>query len=133
MLLVGGSSRIPLVARMISEALDRPPLVDAHPKYAVALGAATLAAEFGASARGTAARWDRQRESLPATAPGTRRRGPGRAGRGDRGRHRPLNGTAGPATAAPVGSPVPRGRTDAPCAASTHAFRLPPRFGRAAR
>src|SRR3712207_6830526 len=29
-LLVGGSSRIPLVARMISEALDRPALVDAH-------------------------------------------------------------------------------------------------------
>jgi YVTN family beta-propeller protein len=43
-LLVGGSSRIPLVGWMISEALDRPTLVDTHPKYAVALGAATLAA-----------------------------------------------------------------------------------------
>ncbi|NMI01728.1 Hsp70 family protein [Pseudonocardia acidicola] len=43
-LLVGGSSRIPLVARMISEELGRPTVVDAHPKYAVALGAATLAA-----------------------------------------------------------------------------------------
>jgi YVTN family beta-propeller protein len=42
-LLVGGSSRIPLVARMISEQLGRPTVVDAHPKYAVALGAATLA------------------------------------------------------------------------------------------
>ncbi|WP_316689150.1 Hsp70 family protein [Pseudonocardia sp. H11422] len=42
-LLVGGSSRIPIVARMISDALGRPTVVDAHPKYAVALGAATLA------------------------------------------------------------------------------------------
>jgi YVTN family beta-propeller protein len=42
-LLVGGSSRIPLVSRMISEELGRPTVVDAHPKYAVALGAATLA------------------------------------------------------------------------------------------
>ena len=47
-LLVGGSSRIPLVAQMIAAALDRPILVDAHPKYAVALGAATLAAELAA-------------------------------------------------------------------------------------
>ncbi|GAA0527829.1 Hsp70 family protein [Saccharopolyspora thermophila] len=44
-LLVGGSSRIPLVARMVSEALGRPTAVDAHPKYAVALGAAALATE----------------------------------------------------------------------------------------
>jgi YVTN family beta-propeller protein len=43
-LLVGGSSRIPLVARMISEELCAPTVVDAHPKYAVALGAARLAA-----------------------------------------------------------------------------------------
>ncbi|WP_051581542.1 Hsp70 family protein [Pseudonocardia acaciae] len=42
-LLVGGSSRIPLVARMVSEELGRPILVDTHPKYAVALGAATPA------------------------------------------------------------------------------------------
>jgi YVTN family beta-propeller protein len=42
-LLVGGSSRIPLVARMVSEELGRPTVVDTHPKYAVALGAASLA------------------------------------------------------------------------------------------
>lgn len=42
-LLVGGSSRIPLVARMVAEALGRPTLLDTHPKYAVALGAAVLA------------------------------------------------------------------------------------------
>ncbi|MCI2416447.1 Hsp70 family protein [Saccharopolyspora sp. K220] len=44
-LLVGGSSRIPLVARMVSEELGRPTAVDTHPKYAVALGAAALAAD----------------------------------------------------------------------------------------
>jgi molecular chaperone DnaK len=44
-LLVGGSSRIPLVARMVSAELGRPTVVDTHPKYAVALGAATLAAQ----------------------------------------------------------------------------------------
>ncbi|MDT7642065.1 MAG: hypothetical protein QOC83_6353 [Pseudonocardiales bacterium] len=50
-LLVGGSSRIPLVARMVSEELGRPTVVDTHPKYAVALGAAAHAA---LSANGTA-------------------------------------------------------------------------------
>jgi YVTN family beta-propeller protein len=43
-LLVGGSSRIPLIAQMVAQALGRPTVADAHPKYAVALGAATLAA-----------------------------------------------------------------------------------------
>lgn len=39
-LLVGGTSRIPLVAQMVTEDLGRPVSVDAHPKHAVALGAA---------------------------------------------------------------------------------------------
>jgi actin-like ATPase involved in cell morphogenesis len=43
-LLVGGSSRIPLVAQMVSAELGRPVAVDAHPKHAVALGAALAAA-----------------------------------------------------------------------------------------
>ncbi|MGK5112759.1 Hsp70 family protein [Geodermatophilus sp. CPCC 205506] len=42
-LLVGGSSRIPLIGRMIADELGRPTVVDTHPKHAVALGAATLA------------------------------------------------------------------------------------------
>ncbi|MFW3172970.1 Hsp70 family protein [Geodermatophilus sp. CPCC 206100] len=42
-LLVGGSSRIPLIARMIADEIGRPTVVDTHPKHAVALGAATLA------------------------------------------------------------------------------------------
>lgn len=42
-LLVGGSSRIPLVAEMVREATSRPVAVDAHPKHTMALGAAFVA------------------------------------------------------------------------------------------
>lgn len=41
--LVGGASRIPLVAETIFEATGRPVVVDANPKHAVALGAARFA------------------------------------------------------------------------------------------
>jgi molecular chaperone DnaK len=44
-LLVGGSSRVPLVAQLVSSELGRPVAIDAHPKYSVALGAAIVAAE----------------------------------------------------------------------------------------
>jgi molecular chaperone DnaK len=40
-LLVGGSSRIPLVGQLVSEQLGRPVAVDADPKHAIAKGAAT--------------------------------------------------------------------------------------------
>ncbi len=43
-LLVGGTSRIPAVAERLSDQLGRPVTVDAHPKNAVALGAALHAA-----------------------------------------------------------------------------------------
>jgi len=42
-LLVGGSSRIPLVAEMVRESTGRPVAVDAHPKHTMALGAAYVA------------------------------------------------------------------------------------------
>jgi len=42
-LLVGGSSRIPLISRLISSQLDLDVGIDAHPKFAVCLGAAILA------------------------------------------------------------------------------------------
>ena len=51
-LLVGGSSRIPLVAQLVGAELGRPVAVDTHPKHAVALGAAYAAA---AAAGGSAA------------------------------------------------------------------------------
>ncbi len=53
-LLVGGSSRIPLVAEMVAQELGRPVAVDAHPKHVVALGAALFAG----------------RESVPTLLPG---------------------------------------------------------------
>ncbi len=43
-LLVGGSSRIPMVAEMVGTELGRPVAVDADPKHVVALGAARVAA-----------------------------------------------------------------------------------------
>ncbi|MCA1588544.1 MAG: Hsp70 family protein, partial [Chloroflexi bacterium] len=43
-LLVGGSSRIPLVGEIVQHATGRPVAVDAHPKFAIALGAAAAAA-----------------------------------------------------------------------------------------
>jgi actin-like ATPase involved in cell morphogenesis len=39
-LLIGGSSRIPLVSEVVSDEIGRPVAVDAHPKLAVAMGAA---------------------------------------------------------------------------------------------
>jgi len=48
-LLVGGSSRIPLVAEMVRAATGRPTAVDAHPKFAIALGAASHAADVVAA------------------------------------------------------------------------------------
>lgn len=44
-LLVGGSSRIPLVGQMVREATGVPVAVDAHPKHAIALGAALAASQ----------------------------------------------------------------------------------------
>jgi actin-like ATPase involved in cell morphogenesis len=59
-LLVGGSSRTPLVSELVSSVLGRPVAVDAHPKHGVALGAAITAArealgEAVAGASGSAA------------------------------------------------------------------------------
>jgi len=42
-LLVGGSSRMPLVAELVTAEFGRPVMVDDHPKHGVALGAAWLA------------------------------------------------------------------------------------------
>ncbi|GAA1764456.1 Hsp70 family protein [Luedemannella helvata] len=54
-LLVGGSSRMPIVAQLVGAELGRPVAVDAHPKHAVALGAAGLAAMALGGAAGAAA------------------------------------------------------------------------------
>ena len=49
MLLVGGSSRIPLVGQMVGAALGVPVVTDAHPKFSIALGAARLAESSAAA------------------------------------------------------------------------------------
>ncbi len=46
-LLVGGSSRVPLVAETVAGELGRPVAVDTHPKHAVALGAARIVGTEG--------------------------------------------------------------------------------------
>ena len=46
-LLVGGSSRIPLVREMVGSVTGRPVTVDAHPKHAIVLGAALAGAADG--------------------------------------------------------------------------------------
>lgn len=48
-LLVGGSSRMPIVSQLVGAELGRPVAVDAHPKHAIALGAAWVASGSGAA------------------------------------------------------------------------------------
>ncbi|BFU45194.1 Hsp70 family protein [Krasilnikovia sp. MM14-A1004] len=55
-LLVGGSSRMPIVAQLVGSEVGRPVVVDAHPKHAVALGAAWLAGGDLAKPAGGSAR-----------------------------------------------------------------------------
>ena len=65
-LLVGGSSRMPLVGEMIRQRTGRPISVDAHPKFAIALGAAA----FGAThATGSTPRVNPTPPPPPAAAP----------------------------------------------------------------
>ncbi len=51
-LLVGGASRMPIVSRMVASELGRPVFLDAHPKHAIALGAALIAERAAAAAAG---------------------------------------------------------------------------------
>ncbi|OZM79326.1 Hsp70 family protein [Pseudonocardia sp. MH-G8] len=109
-LLVGGSSRIPLVSRMISEELGRPTVVDAHPKYAVALGAATLALAGAGTARGDAGG---RAAAAPAGAVAQIAAGDAAPEPGARGAGAGATVTAGPPPAEPVAAP----RATAPSAA----------------
>ena len=68
-LLIGGSSRIPLVAELISEQLDRPIAVDADPKSSICLGAAVSAVLSRAAAERAAAPASEDAK-LPAPASG---------------------------------------------------------------
>ncbi|PVZ14184.1 Hsp70 family protein [Actinomycetospora cinnamomea] len=102
-LLVGGSSRIPLVGRMVGDALGCRTVVDSHPKHAVALGAAVVAAR-GAGAVGAGWVSGDARAAARPTAGGAATAGP-------------ATPAAAPATAAPpptvVHSPDPVAATRA--------------------
>jgi actin-like ATPase involved in cell morphogenesis/streptogramin lyase len=54
-LLVGGSSRIPLISQVVGEELGVPTRVDAHPKLVVARGAATASRDVRTQSRGASA------------------------------------------------------------------------------
>lgn len=68
-LLVGGSSRIPLVAQLVGSELGRPVAVDAHPKYGIALGAAMIAAEHGSGGTAVTQEVREMAEPMPAPMP----------------------------------------------------------------
>ena len=91
-LLVGGSSRIPLVGQMVSEQLGRPVAVDADPKNAIAKGAASLAdarGRVGDRAAGAPGRRHRVRDArCPRRRRCSRRRGRSRCRRCNRRGHR---------------------------------------------
>lgn len=105
-LLVGGSSRIPLISEMVAQEMGCKTVVDTHPKYAVALGAATLGMEGNVQ-------FARQLTETP--VPG----GPLRLSRGTGGAGpaRVEGGTGagmGPGGPAPTPAPVPAGRPGGP-------------------
>ena len=68
-LLVGGSSRMPLVADVVREATGRPVAIDAHPKHSIALGAARAAAANLAPSVPTAAPAAATAATAPAAPP----------------------------------------------------------------
>ncbi|WP_127504642.1 Hsp70 family protein [Actinoplanes solisilvae] len=108
-LLVGGSSRMPIVAELVSAEIGRPVAVDTHPKHAVALGAAWLA---GGASAGQAAEppimADAERQEA-----GRQEAGRHEAGRQEAGRREAATGPELPKATftgtarAPIGSPVP--------------------------
>jgi len=93
-LIAGGSSRIPLVAELIAEVLERPVAIDRDPKHVVALGAAHAAADAGdAASSGHAGPFADERAGDPST---TGRPAP------------PIQQPADPVVAEPVGArPAP--------------------------
>ncbi|MGQ0576235.1 MAG: Hsp70 family protein [Pseudonocardia sp.] len=99
-LLVGGSSRVPLVAQLVSEQVGRPVAVDADPKNAIAKGAA-LALTPNAGATGAS-------PARPPSAAGTAGNGPARAGSTGAGTAHPGSTGANVAHAASTGAAAAR-------------------------
>ncbi|MEM8924290.1 MAG: Hsp70 family protein [Actinomycetota bacterium] len=116
-LLVGGSSRIPLVSLLLSSQLGRPLAVDTHPKHTVALGAAYAAGGL----------IDRERNVAPGLEGGVseadRAAGDRKLSAAQAGMTRvsdnppPLFTPAGPPGAPPAATPPPAPATPPPVAA----------------
>jgi len=108
-LLVGGSSRTPLVAEMVSSALGRPVAVDAHPKHGVALGAAITAANAGRGAPAAPAPIPAPPPApapIPAPAPAPGLAGPAAAAAGGAALGAAAARAAGPGAAPEPATPV---------------------------
>jgi molecular chaperone DnaK (HSP70) len=122
-LLTGGSSRMPLVAQVVGAELLRPVAVDAHPKHAVALGAAWLAAEHLHLA-----------QTLPASLPPSRSESPDHVvapmGVGSYLRPAPTS-SARLQAGGPVTAQRPRRARHGPGKAGTRLRWMPHRVGRA--
>jgi len=126
-LLVGGSSRIPLVAQMVGAELGRPIAIDAHPKDAIAFGAAIAVAGRRGSATPESVTtllpkdnrpppptvtpeggWVRARGTDPRPAPPVYGQAPGPGPDGGAGAARPPAPPPGPGAPVPAaGTPVP--------------------------
>ncbi|MEP7202338.1 MAG: Hsp70 family protein [Ilumatobacteraceae bacterium] len=68
-LLVGGSSRIPAVAQLVREDTGLPVALDAHPKFAIAIGAAMLGATSAATEAAAVVAASSDAAVLPRPAP----------------------------------------------------------------
>ncbi len=118
-LLVGGSSRIPLVAQLVSEQLGRPVSVDADPKNAIAMGAALSLDPVALNGSGAHVPAPRTGGMPPRGPSGTGAQWPGAVAVGAAAGAR-MSGTAGTAMR-PAEPPTQR------VAAQTGAFVPPPR------
>ncbi|MHA6784850.1 Hsp70 family protein [Pseudonocardia saturnea] len=112
-LLVGGSSRIPLVAQLVSEQLGRPVAVDADPKNAIAMGAALSLDPMALAGTGPHVPAPRSGSPVPvgARATGTQRAavaGTAAAGAGTAVAGGALPPGGGSAAFRPPGPPLPR-------------------------
>ncbi len=76
-LLVGGTSRMPVVAEMIRSATGRPVGLDAHPKLAIATGAALAGGSTVAASAEPTEEWVAPTRVVPAAPPPSADKGPG--------------------------------------------------------
>jgi molecular chaperone DnaK len=114
-LLVGGSSRMPLVAQLVGAELGRPVAVDAHPKHAVALGAAWLASgALSATAEERAVTG----KTGAVAAPGTSTRGTASVGAAAVPAVTPTSATLPPVAVPAAASTRPSGTASVPVAPS---------------